>query len=593
MSSSYNDKLKPQKPNTTTITRSQRSDVAVGVFRWRNGSATDLMDFRASRAGILEGGRAPIGDNLQSNPSPLMIINDVTRVNVSKNKGQSSGTFSLMLKQGRVVRGGKIQQEKIDYLKAINVGDWVMIYIRKEGLIKREDIGRTDKASGFKCLGIVENIRYVETDKEDDGKPNLEYMITGQDFGKVFDQDVFFNPIIDSDTAATVLGASFFSDAIDTVKAAKGEALPSLYKNLNPQALIKKLIGFYLGDGRSEGLDTLNSTHQTWYIPDTLSQFIRPKGGRSKTRGVSFVDILDTSKIGLQKYNNFKLTKTDPLPGYPVLKALPSTGTVWSILQFLSNSITNEMYTELVPEDNSPNAKLRPALVMRQIPFSNKHRHPTSVFTQLLGQKKKTFTQVPGNQDKTFFTDLPRHEIVSSDIRMKNIGKSEFERINHILVVPRVDEDVINAAFNSLVNVASVQRHGLKSFRAQSAFVFDPRFNFLKICEYYLHLLADWFFMSHQLYNGTIIIDGQNEHIQIGNNLYIKDIQQLFHIEGYTHNFIRDHDGRVRYDIELRVSRGQFVSDKGVASFIGESSEIEATTITSVNFEGEFYGRKS
>jgi hypothetical protein len=94
-------------------------------------------------------------------------------------------------------------------------------------------------------------------------------------------------------------------------------------------------------------------------------------------------------------------------------------------------------------------------------------------------------------------------------------------------------------------------------------------------------LIQDWFFLSHNLYNGTIIVDGVDDFVEVGSNLYISDIKQLFHIEGYTHTYQIEADGRPVYESEFRVSRGQYFDESSnLAAFIGSNSKVkEATTV--------------
>ena len=88
------------------------------------------------------------------------------------------------------------------------------------------------------------------------------------------------------------------------------------------------------------------------------------------------------------------------------------------ILEFLQNSIANEMYTELVRDSRG---NLQPSLVCRQVPFSNRPNQETNAFFQAR-QFGTAAAELPKNTDKTFITDLPRHTIISSDIKNKNVG---------------------------------------------------------------------------------------------------------------------------------------------------------------------------
>lgn len=589
MSSIYNNsKRRTQTSATTPQNRSQRATCNVVIYRWAEADISKISVLEAkNERGFAGQGQAPTEGNFETD-SRLIIRNDVIRCNTSKSKSNPTGTFSVTLKQGKIVRENQVLTQDINYLNLVNPGDWIMIYMKKSGTVDYES---TSETSGLKMVGIIENVRYTEIEDPETGKPTLAYLITGQDVGKPLTNSIFFNPLLNPQTVNTFLGAKFLTDAIDTVKGI--ERNTDALSTLNPQNVVKKLLGFYLGkseDNQGTDLDDLNSTNQTWYVPPNFARLFGIDK-KDKALGVSFSDILQTNKIGLHKYNKQgQLQSVNPLPGINLVKNLPSSGTVWSVLNMLSNSTLNEMYVELLPDANK---KLRPNFVLRQLPFSNRDGDETNIFTRNaagrpLPREINIGERLVNNpSDKTFFVNLPKHTINSSDIKQKNIGKSDHERINHLIVVPKIDTNAINVAFISALNAASVQRYGLKSFQSQSSYVLGSKFgNLKKTCQAYVELMIDWFFLGHLFYNGTLIIQGQDKHIPVGDNLYIEDIQQLFHIESVTHTFDILPNGGTRYETQLAVTRGQFY-DNSKAKFIGPSSAAkEQTTIATSTLEG-------
>lgn len=566
------------KKNVTSVTRSQRSNCNVVIYRWDDTDITKLNGLEAkSEKGYAGRGQASTSGNF-GQKTRVVIRNDVIRANITKNKSSNSGTFSITLKRGKQVINQQVQNEDIDYLQVIHPGDWIMIYIKKSGEI---DVNSTKSSSGFKMLGVIQNVRYLETDDPETGKPRLEYLVTGVDFGSVFDSNIFFNPVLNQDAAKTLLGAQFLVDSLKSVKGSERADPASGTDGLSADNLIKKLIGFYLGD-RGTNLDDLSSTNQPWFVPPFLAKTFGVQV-RAKQRGASFVDILNTDRVGLHRYSpNGTFQGASQLPGGTFIKSLPSSGSVWQVMSSLQNAISNEMYTELVPDSRG---NLRPSVVMRQMPFSNK-RGQTAPFN-VAKDYGITIPEVPKSAQKTYFTDLPRHKIVSSDIREKNVGKSEHERINHVVVVPGLDVNSIDIGFQAVVNTPSIQRHGLRTYQGQTRYIADRKLGgFKTACKFFTHLLVDWFFLSHHYFNGTIIIDGRDEHIQLGNNLLIEDIGQLYHIEGYTHTYINQQGGSTEFTTELTVSRGQAFANN-TARFIGASrSQREATTISTSTLEG-------
>jgi len=556
----------PNVPRTTARIRSQRSTCVVEIFRYQDPTITKLHDLNISTEQILGGAPAATQDNLDTK-NYMLIRDDVVRCTINKNK-DNKGTFSVNLKKGKQRSGDLNLPGNIDYVQSVHPGDWIMIYLKKSGDIQVTQVSAATSSSGLKFLGVVENVRMVETDDPSTGRPRAEYLITGREFGKVFDMSLFFNPIVNQQDAESILGAKFLKDSKNTV---------SVIGN-SPDKVVKSLIDFYLGGSEKK----VNSANEIWYIPSILARKFLPPS-QIKPKGVSFIDILNKDRIGLHSYKNNVFQSAVSLPGAAVIKSLPASGEVWSILDSFKNSATNELYTELVLDSSG---KLKPSLVLRQLPFSNKSDQETNVFFQNEGDD---VTDSVADSKKTFFVDLPRTKITSSDVRHKNIGKSDHDRINYVIVVPKVDTDVYDIAYVAGSNVPSIQRYGLRVLQAQTAYVLgasstnsgDGIKNYCKNC---VNLLQDWFFTSHNLFNGSLVIDGRDEFMEVGSNLYLTDSNQLFHVEGYTHNYeITPSTGDTIYNTEVRVTRGQLLIGAR-SKFIGASQSPNDPVTVVTNF---------
>lgn len=509
-----------------------------------------------------EEGTASIKGNLKT-LDPVELDTDIISCSVTKDKSSPAGSFRLTLKQGIDAKTKK----KINYLKKINSGDWICIYMSKKGEINNKALTAD---SGFKMLGIVDNVRYVEVDSPTGGQPRLEYIITGKDFGKVFQMDFFFNPIASKAGIETILGATFINGLLERVnkRLSTSGAFDKVLRKKdttakNPDVMILGLVDYFLGGDFSK----LNKENQQWYIPSTLASIFQTNS-KSKNLGKAFIDILDVSKIGLHAYSDNKFANaTANLLGETIVTALPAAGNLWSMLQFLQNPVINEMYTELTIKKVGNKEILVPTLIMRQYPFSTTEKDATRGLA-----RDNISPAIP----KSLFKQVPRYTIKNHQIKSKNIGKSDFERINHIVVVPRILQKGFDIAFKSVFNAASIQRYGLKSLKTQTQYTLGKKEESLgKYVRNCLELLQDWFFQSHALYNGTIKIDGVSDFLQLGNNLYIEDLNQLFHIEGYTHTYSINPNAIAQYHTEINVSRGQILKlgKKGNLEFIDSQKD--------------------
>jgi hypothetical protein len=287
------------------IVKGQKPSCKIIIHRW---SAPTLVGLEALNIGSGDYfNNETKKDKTKQALDNIYIDNDIVRCNIHKNKNSSSGGFSLVLKRGNSGDDGTpVSSSPIDYLKLINPGDWISIFMRKDDDIKFTN----DADSGLKMIGIVENIRLVEIDDPNSGRPRLEYVVSGRDFGKVFENEIHYNPVIANNTPLQkVLGVSLFQQSAEQFNDKKKEAL-------NPDEIIKGMINFYLG-----GTGTVSSTNKIWFVPSTVSRLVG--GGGTK----SFVSILDTSRVGLQKYSNGSFQSAKPLLGkaYPLVAAFSGT----------------------------------------------------------------------------------------------------------------------------------------------------------------------------------------------------------------------------------------------------------------------------
>lgn len=549
----------------------QKPTCIIQVYPWENPSALNLAVLNLTKGDSFTGGNNA-GHKAGGGRQPYIIDNDVVRCTINKDKNSSSGGFSLILKRGnKGDLGQKVSDKQIDYLSSLSPGDWITIYMKSDGKI---DPTSSTSDSGLKLLGIIENVRYVEIDDPTLGRPRLEYVITGRDFGKIFESDIYFNPVIMSDPGfQKLMGVKFNVEAFDQF----GKS-----SNKTPDQIIKSMVNFYLGGGLADA----SVSSQQWYIPSQLG-FLFNKGRIAATGSLPFFNILNTDYIGLQNHNaEGKFLEVTPLLGGIVTLSAPSTGTVWQALQSYGNMCLNEFVVDLkktrvISEINGKiNYTLEPAIQFRQVPYSNRLGSETSPFTH--GQSGGLSGKTTENE-KTHFINLPRHVIQSVEVKQKNVGKSDFERVNTISVVPSFfNLEPLTLAYRMAVNIPSVQRYGSKLLNVQTSYAATSNgSDFLAHSTKCVSLLTDWFMTAHLLYNGTIVTTGTDEFVEVGQNLFIEDISQLFHIEGISYTYeINQTDGGTTYNTEFRVSRGQRI-EGGVAKFIDSNVSLETKEVYS------------
>lgn len=501
---------KPQVPGTTPLLRGARPTCEAHFYRWQK-VEPQVVKLDAS---------STLGGNFSNTAKerPVMVVNnDIIRATAQKDKGSHAGQFTLLLKAGKVGVDSETfsTRTKIDYCEAVNPGDWVIIYIGKS-------TGPNVDKSQIKMLGIVERVQLQEIDNPGNGAPTQVYVITGKDFGKVFEAQLYSSPIMASKTGTTLYGADFLANSLKAVAGAKG--------TLSPDNIMKALVSYYYGGAYA----STNKEHELWYVPPSLAAYFGINI-QTKTKP-SFIDILDyQSHVGLQGANG---TVKGTLPGEIVIRTLPTSGTVWDVMSYYSNAAINEMYCDL----DFTGTSIRPSLTFRQIPYSvasGNLKIPTSV----------------SESQRTFLHALRKTTLNSSAVKGKNISKADAERVNHIVVVPRADTP-FPTAYKSTINPTSVQQFGLRSLTVETPYAATSQQSFDSYCETCVNLLTEWFFNSENYYSGTLTIEGLDTHVPVGSNLYLEDIGQLFHVEGYTHTYEQVKEGVITFVTDFSVIRG-------------------------------------
>jgi len=226
-------------------------------------------------------------------------------------------------------------------------------------------------------------------------------------------------------------------------------------------------------------------------------------------------------------------------------------------MSYYSNAAINELFCDL----EFTGQGIKPALIFRQIPYS------------VASGNLKVANPMSESQ-RTFLHALRKTTFDSSILKKKAISKTDAERVNHIVVVPRVDTP-FPQAYKSTINPPSVQQFGLRSLVVETAYAATDQQSFDAYCNNCVNLLTEWFFNSEDYYSGSIAIEGLDNHVPVGSNIVISDIGQLFHVEGYTHNYEQIPGGNISFTTEFSVIRGCAVNQTAL-------SRIETAQSTTV-----------
>lgn len=499
-------------------------------------------------------------DYLNLRQKVIIIADDVLSLNISTAKGAPSHTLQATL--------APLAQTQ-DYLQLIAPGDFIMSWIVNGSTALEDLIAKIKKLdpcneydSGLKFFGqvmsIQENYRIGAN-----GLKNLRYSISASGFNQ-YNAQIFFSPFIVPKDATNEAGFLFpqlvFKNLGDNV-------VEKIYSDKNgdqPLSIHRQLQIFHqllLGPGPGTIKNNpVKSVNGAFGVPDSVAKVF----GRDVSKsGVNTFADLSSVILGVQQFSDsqesawgplgpkFKLadsvydkksndqssrsygTYWEPeddnlkLKGRKALKISPTMGgTVYSMLQQLSNSTINEMYVTLRAEP-TPDARILPTFVCRQLPF-------------IIEPIEKL-----NNFPYTKYFDLPRFLIPKEIVTEYGLSRNDALRLNSTMV--RQDCSLSRPELQGMVDAIAIQygnwsfdsndirRNGMRFYQVkvdQDLVALDDK-KAKNVIRDYTAFISSIISNQHLKYTGTIQTFGIFDPICIGENLEFNDI--VFHIESVNH----------------------------------------------------------
>jgi hypothetical protein len=469
-------------------------------------------------------------------------------ISIQTNKGKSGvGTWSVTLASSKNYKG------------LISPGSWCMIYMGGHKI----DIKDNSTHNGLKMVGIVKSVRRQEAVDGASGTKYVRYVVSGEDFQSFFNIPIYINQTLVGDTP--LLSLALFENSYR--KKLKGF-------DLGPDRMIEVLLETLLGPISSKATSNkgliqnskavAGGSGMPIHVPPAVAKRVLGSASPSNYFSTMITYFLTGGLLG----------RAFPMPD------LGGTTPIWSVLQSFSNSIFNEIYTELLPTSVNGVVRLVPSFVLRAIPFSS---------DKMRDSRAARFFDIPNHTNvkrgagivrsqKTKKNPVPKgmgsHYYISkyieeNEIMGLNTGKSDAERFNFFFVVPSIIEgnavpeaDMIEKAlkaqtgFNSYGNTASLKRYGLRPFISYSNYFLDSnQGDMTKIAQ-------DLWNRAHLFENGMVTIIGSHEHIPVGTNIVFPERDWIAHVERVSHEFDVRSDGDKSFKTSLSFSRLQKLSTK-------------------------------
>lgn len=566
-------------------------------------------------------------DYLNLRRKVIIIADDILSLNINTAKGNPNHTMQATLAPlgpNKVRKKGATststsENNIVDYLQWISPGDYVMSWIVNgtdavATLI--EDLRSLENPvngydSGLKFFGQVMNIQ--ENFKvSGTGLKQKRFTISASGFNQ-YNSQIFFSPFV-GPKAGSESGALMFVK--DFYKTLENNVVPKLYSNDNQSALsvhkqFKALHKLLLGPGpgKTDQSNPVRSVNGAFGVPAEVAQALGRKLPSSSDvttyadlcsviMGVqSFDGDASHGKLGpafgLETSTTFKgnsyglyyepTKESDLLKGRKNLKVSPTIGgTVYSLLQQVSNPTVNEMYFTLRPTPTSEN-QILPTLVCRQLPFAYELVEDISDFSY------------------TNYLDLPRFTLSNENVISYDISRSDALRLNSTMVrmnasIPKQGlQEVLDAISIKFGNWAfdenDIKRHGMRFYPVQidQDLISLDSAKRADTIRKYTAFISSIINNQHLKYTGNLQVTGIFDPICVGENLEFNRI--VFHIESVAHSY-QISNGMPAFRTSLNLSHGIHTTGKHNALEKAENyedfNEMSPGIIKEGNFPTEF-----
>lgn len=496
--------------------------------------------------------------------SPPVIVSTLSCVSIqtSKAKSQPDGSFNLVLAPYK------------NWTSTLTAGSWCCIMMSNEP-ITEQDLKKANK-NHVKMIGRIESVR-CETNVSDDGARQTLYYVSGVDWGHIFNSVLYIDNLIAStndpqsqgNSAAVALRNALFGK----------EGSPKSFLVRQNLTSILDIMGKNLA-GYTEAGNTIGRLSNSIYefqIPDKMVEFfnfVDAKGKKISAKTVNKLITLTTgSLVGPDKY----VDKGEAV-GFIDPFSLQGTHSLWQILLENSNPALNEMLAEMKWNDKS---ELQLVMYNRIRPFSYKNFKPNAGSS---------------NGIKSYFQYIKTHNIDPVEVISVNAGTNWRDKFNFIEIKPQFQEFAIVANWykqkSQVFDPVAFQREGFRplifdtkqfpSGSEKGGLPNDVGVDWSQL-EVWAKIMREWYFGTHRMLNGTIVLHGTTEYIGVGNNIRFdaglinptpniniatkrkgKNEYILAHVESVSHSFSVSPDGARSYRTTIQFVRGIIVNENNI-----------------------------
>lgn len=574
----------------------------------------------------------------------MIVTEELMSVRTSKVKSAPAGNFEIQL------------APSINWITAITPGSWCVILMSRSTIVLpvssnittsekinaqqgndasvKQDAPENPniaKESELRMIGRVDSVR-LSSVVSPEGTISSAYVITGVDWGSIFDScfylDSAFKPNTANKNGALILerinqqylAYGKIDDKNTKETDAQTNKQPSTIPPISGWTTTEAVKTFLLFWGNNEKFESQKDpdSKTASLLGKALNQFSIPKQlaeylGFQGTNGIitelsNLISFRGGVLVGEDTYSDIDgksdLSRSD---GIATINpdSLYSMSTMWQLLMAHCNPTLNELLCDIRFESGKPNL----TLYKRIKPFSIKNLDHMSPDEEAAFDKLDSAEQQKWNQTRdtvvsyakslsSNFKNLRYIKIELEDIISINAGTNWKDRINFIEVRTNRTEPffkmigIWSRPDFQIYDTGSIKRDGMLSMIGQVTnlpFSLDRTTYDYNNITAYKYLLREWFFDTHRMLNGAISIIGQDKYIQVGDNVLIPA-----RILGASYNYssqeqISNALGEDLYMLAHveSISHNALVDPNGARSFITDIQFVRGIIVRGLDLQGD------
>lgn len=583
------------------------------------GAAVVIYNYR-DRLGTTNTGQI----DAQETDQIILGTTSLLSVTTSKSKSQAQGTFEFALAPWK------------NWTTAITPGSWCVILMGQTPIKPSEAKYANTKVDKrhFKMIGRIESVRASTTVDQVSGALNTSYIVTGTDWAGMFNSFLYVDPASRSLEESAVGSANrmFYQDLV-TVDGKTGKQV-NLFDSM---AAVRAIMSFWgTSDPRTDALmdisnnKVLSKAVNKFGMPIELVEYMgfQDASGKAnqfvtallKTRGNVLLDYDTYSSID----NVADEAHADGV-GYIDPACIFGMNSLWQIMMDNCNRPLNELIADVRWEGDVPQLCVYKRVKPFKIRSFDEVRMNTNNTDDNQAKDPNAASDIATDflrSQESDFKNVRRHEIAGEDIIAVNAGTNWRDRFNFVEVhvakqiIPafqgKDQVSIANKISAQFFDHKSIQRDGLIPMRMDVNYL--PRgiseekiFDIDKVYAY-KYLGKEWFFDTHKMLNGVVTLIGQDNYIQVGDNIIFRadvlssnfntneaslnnseDAYITCHVETISHRSSVSADGSRTFTTEIQFVRGI------VTNFNGDrlSATSEMTLDQDVEKINEFQERNS